>query len=313
MILVTGGTGFVGKNLIKHLVETGSQVRTLLRPSPLSPSLPRGIPVEVAVCSLNDERGLRAAMKGIDVIYHLVGSERLGIRSNLSGVDVEGTRALAEVAARAGVERIFYLSHLGADRASAYPVLKAKAIAEHHLINSGVNYTIFRFGPIFGPGDQFTTAIARLIRVSPSLFLMPGTGETHIQPIWIDDVVGCLEWALQDPGTVNQIYSLGGVDYLSFRQVITILLETMQTKRILVNISPAYLRMIAVWMEHNNPTFPVSSFWLDYLAADRTCPVDGVPRLFGLMPARFHQQLDYLRPVPRNLPRKGKRFNSIWA
>jgi uncharacterized protein YbjT (DUF2867 family) len=307
MILVTGGTGFVGKVLIRHLVETGAQVRTLLRPSPQSPNLPRGIPVEAAVCSLKDERGLRAAMKGVNVIYHLVGTERRGSRADLSGVDVDGTQMLAEVAARAGVERIFYLSHLGADRASAYPVLKAKAIAEHKVMNCGVNYTIFRSGPIFGQGDQFTTPLARLIRFNPFVFLMPGDGSTHIQPIWVEDLVTCLVWALEDSKSVNQVYSLGGVDYLPFRQVIETLMDAIGTKRMIINLTPAYLRVLAVWMEHNNPNFPISTFWIDYLAADRTCPADSVPRLFGLMPARFHQQLDYLKSYRRNLARKGLR------
>src|SRR5689334_19798549 len=75
MILVTGGTGFVGRALVRQLVANGQQVRTLIRPSPRTPNLPRGVPVEVAVVSLSDERGLRAALRGVDVVYHLAGAE----------------------------------------------------------------------------------------------------------------------------------------------------------------------------------------------------------------------------------------------
>ena len=93
MILVTGGTGFIGQALIRQLVSLGKPVRTLLRPSIVTPNLPRGIPIEVAVSSFDDERSLRAAMKGVDVIYHLAGSERLGSRlADLVGVDIEGTK-----------------------------------------------------------------------------------------------------------------------------------------------------------------------------------------------------------------------------
>lgn len=301
MILVTGGTGFIGKVLIRHLVASGSQVRTLLRPSKQSPNLPRGVPVEVAVSGLKDERGLRAALKGVDVIFHLVGTERQGSHADLHGVDVEGTRILADVAAKAGVERVFFLSHLGADRASAYPVLQAKAIAEHYLINSGVNHTIIRTGPVFGPGDQFTTTFARLLRLAPGVFLLPEEGKSLIQPVWVEDLVACLIWALHDPASQNQLFTVGGVDSISFRKTIETIMAASGVRRFLLSLSPAYVRSVALWLEHSRKDFPLSIYWLDYLAADRTCPLDSMPRLFGLMPARFHQQLDYLKPARRAL------------
>ncbi len=294
MILVTGGTGFVGQALIRQLVAQGKAVRTLLRPSQSSPNLPRGIPVEVAVSSLNDERSLLAALKGVDTIFHLAGSERIGSKADLTGVDIAGTRTLVQTAVQAKVKRIFYLSHLGADRASAFALLKAKAIAEHFIIKSGVNYTIFRSGPIYGPGDQFTTALAKLLRMSPGFFLMPGDGNTLLQPIWIEDLITCLLLSLDDPQTLNQTFSIGGAEYYSFREIVEILLQKLSLKRFLVSIQPPYLRLIGLFMEQFMPRFPVSIFWLDYLAVDRTCALDILPRLFGLMPVRFSQNLDYL-------------------
>ena len=73
MIFVTGGTGFIGKALVRHLVESGYAVRLLIRPSAASPDLPRGLPVEVAVSSISDVRGLQAAMVGIEAVFHLAG------------------------------------------------------------------------------------------------------------------------------------------------------------------------------------------------------------------------------------------------
>ena len=109
MILVTGGTGFIGQVLIRHLATMGRPVRILLRPSPKSPNSPVGVTVDAAVSSLKDERGLLAAMKGVDVVYHLVGSERLGSRSDLTAVDVEGTEAVVRAAVQAGIEHIIFL------------------------------------------------------------------------------------------------------------------------------------------------------------------------------------------------------------
>jgi dihydroflavonol-4-reductase len=120
MILVTGGTGFIGQALIRHLVEAGYRVRTLIRPSPRTPNLPRGLSIEVVVSSLNDERGLRAAMMGVEAVYHLAGSEWQGSAANLLEVDVRGTQAVTGAAVEAGVKRFFFISHQG-DRGGVRP------------------------------------------------------------------------------------------------------------------------------------------------------------------------------------------------
>ncbi len=300
MILVTGGTGFIGRSLVKELVSIGKPVRLLLRPSRESPRLPRGEAVDVAVSSLKDEKGLRSALKGVDIIFHLAGVERQGSRSDLERIDVDSSRTLAAVAKQAGVERIFYISHLGADRSSAYPVLKAKALAEHFFLNSGVGYTIFRSGPVFGHGDQFTTGLANLLKITPGIFLVPGDGHSLVQPIWIDDLVACLNVALEDRTTVNQIFEIGGSEYLTFREILELLMQATGYRRILMNFQPAFLRSLTLWLEQTFPKYPLSLFWLDYLAADRTCPIDVLPRQFGVIPARFNQNLDYLHPGTRS-------------
>jgi uncharacterized protein YbjT (DUF2867 family) len=294
MILVTGGTGFVGQVLIRHLVSMGFQVRTLLRPSPHSPKLPRGVAVEAVICGLKDERGLRAALKGVDVVFHLAGAERKGSQADLMGVDIEGTRTIASVAADAGVERFFYLSHLGADRASAYAVLKSKAIAESYITHSGVPYTIFRSAALFGPGDQFTTELVRMLRISPGIFMLPGDGSSVLQPLWVEDLVTCMTLAMEDSSMAGQTYAVGGPEFLTFRQIVDTLMAITRTRRWIVEVSPPYLRVLSVLFENSFRNFPLSVFWQDYLAADRTCDLDTLPRLFGLMPVRFARQLEYL-------------------
>lgn len=294
MILVTGGTGFIGQALIRHLVEDGQTVRTLIRPTSRNPALPRGVPIEAAISAINDARGLRAAVTGVQAVYHLVGAERQGTSVDLGEVEIEGTRTLVEVCKDAGVERLFYLSHLGAELNSGYALLKAKGIAEEIIRSSDLDFTILRSGLVFGPRDQFTTALARMISFFPFVFPVPGDGNSLIQPLWVEDLVTMLAWSLENDNTRNQVYEVGGPEHISVNVLINTVMEAMDTKRRLVYVRPSYLRILGVILEYFFPRLPFSVYWLDYLAANRTSELDTVPRVFGLMPARLTNHLAHL-------------------
>jgi uncharacterized protein YbjT (DUF2867 family) len=298
MILVTGATGFIGRALVRQLSDTGQEVRVLLRPSPRSPRLPKGVPVEVSVVSLNDARGVRAALRGVDQVIHLASAAALGRRGSLLATDIEGTRTLAQAAKDAGIERLMYLSHVGADRASAFPIHKAKGIAEEHIRRSGIPYTIIRSTIVFGPEDGFTNNIATTLRLVPFLFPVPGEGRILLQPLWVEDLVTALVWSMQNPDTINQTYEIGGGEYFTFRQIVETIMTVTHTRRAFLPLPIPYMRALFVMLDPFIPRANISSYWLDYIAVNRTCPVDNLPRAFGLMPARFAYRLDYLTREP---------------
>ena len=297
MILVTGGTGFIGRALVRHLTEAGYPIRLLIRPSKRSPNLPKGVPVEVAVCNLTDSRSIRSAMVGVDIVYHLAGVEWHGAGASLMDIDIQGTQMVSQIAAEVGVERFFYLSHLGADRASAFPVLKAKAISEENIRRSGVRHTIIRSALVYGLNDHLTSGLARLLNALPSIFFVPEDGETLLQPIWVEDLVTCLLWSLDNNLTINQTYSIGGPEYISFKHIVQSVLEQINLRRRLVSVFPPYLRGATVLFESMFPGLPVSVYWLDYLAVNRTCSIDVLPRVFNLLPSRFDHRLDHLKDI----------------
>ncbi len=298
MILITGSTGFIGRVLVRQLAADGRPMRVLLRPSRHTPRLPRGIPVEVTVASLTDARGLDAALQGVDTVYHLAGDEGAGSRANLHATDIEGTRLLAHAAARRGVQRFFYISHYGASTASAFPVLRAKGLAEQAILSSGVPYTIFRAAAIFGPGDQLTNGLSLLLALAPGFLPLPAGGKTRLQPLWVEDLAACMAWALDNENTRNQVLEVGGTEYYTLAEIVAVLQSVIGIRKRTVNWPQPLMRGLTVALENALPGFPFSSFWLDYLAVDRIGPVDTLPRLFNLLPETFHpRRLSYLRTI----------------
>ena len=294
MIMITGGTGFIGNVLIRQLTNLGYPIKLLIHPSHTSPNLPKGIPLDVTIASLSDTKGLRAAMKGVDVTYHLASAESLGRQAQLTAVDIRGTAALVQAASQAKIDRFIYLSHLGADQASAYPLLKAKAIAEHSIKSANFPYTIFRSAVAYGEGDHFTNGLAFLLKVSPFFVMMPDEGSTLLQPIWVEDLVTAITWALEMPQTVNATIEVGGPEYLSFREICKLIIEKINLKRQFINVPPVFLNILTESLEILTPNFPTSVFWLDYLASNRTTAMDILPRTFSLIPTRMTQRLDHL-------------------
>ncbi len=295
MLLVTGGTSFVGRAVLRHLSAAGHQVRALLRPARHSAGLPVGVPVDAALTSLADRRGVRAALVGVSTVIHVGAALNPGCREEARRLDVEGTRNLAEAASEAGVRHLIYLSHLGADRTSAYPLQRAKAEAEEHVRSSGLRHTILRLATVYGPGDHFTTSMAKLLAGSPILLLLPGGGETRLQPLWVNDLATCITWMLDDLEGLRDLYEIGGPEYLSLAEILRMVMGVTGMPRLLLSARPPYLKALA-WMARGllrDP--PVSMGWVDYLAVNRTTSLDTLPRVLGLQPAMMQGNLGYLR------------------
>ena len=299
MILVTGGTGFLGGYLVRHLAELGKPYRMLLQPGIDQATLPKQTNMNVALSSFDDERGVSSALRGVDVIYHLVGVERAGVRANLMETEVNHLERLTSLARQAGVRRFFYLSHLGADRASAYGLMKAKGIAESIIRKSGLTYAIIRSSMVYGEGDNFTINLARLIKMSPGLVLVPGDGSTLVQPLWVEDLVTSLIWALDMPATENATIEVGGPEHLPFVDVLKLIGTQLGKKRYYSEFNPVQLSFLTQFLENRIKGFPTTVFWMDYLAENRTCDLDSMPRNFGINPARMKHKIEYLQTALR--------------
>jgi NADH dehydrogenase len=237
---------------------------------------------------------VRASLVGIETVIHLAVIEGQGGSDHKLELEVAGTQNIAEAAAEAGIKRLFFLSHIGVDRGSAYPAMQMKALAEEQIRNSSVPYTILRTALLFGRQDNFTTSLAMLLGISPLLFPMPGDGSTLLQPLWVDDLATAITWALDEPSTIDKTIEIGGPEYISFKQILRMIMKASSAPRILIPARPPYLRTGAWIMEKLMPRSPINPQWLDYLAVDRTTDLNILPHLLGLQPSRIEDKIDYL-------------------
>ena len=294
MILVTGASGFVGSALVPALIDAGHDVRCLVRTS-APETLPKDEPcIELSTCALDDPRGLRASLVGVDTVVHLASAQRCGGWDDLISVDSLGTRQLIAGARDIGLRRFVYLSHLGADRSSAFPVLRAKGIIEYFVRNSGIPHTIIRGSTLFGPKDSFTNALAMAMRVFPLVFPRPCSGRPRLQPLWIGDFAECISQAVDDSRFDGETISIGGPEFIAVDELLKLIMKTAGISRTLVSVPLPLMRFMASLLARLFPSSLLATNWLDLISRDSTCELNGIQRYFSLRPARFEDTIGHL-------------------
>jgi len=305
MILITGATGFVGRALVHQLVAECREVRCLLRPSQREQRLAMGIPFSTVSASMSDLPALRTAMQDVTAVVHLTGEEDLD-REGTMRTHVEDTINLVTAAQEASTRRFIYLSRLGADRASAYPLFRARGEAETIVRESGLDATILRAATIYGPEDMSTNVLVMLAKVIPFVLPIPETGLSRFQPLWIMDLARCIVATLDQDDLIGQTIPLGGPEHFTFEQMVTEVVTAAGVRRRLVHVRVPLVQGGVTLFDALLPRNPVPFWWLDILTVGSATDLVTIPRHFGFEPCRFAQCLDYLRhkrPWRRDLVR----------
>lgn len=289
MILVTGGTGFIGRRFVARLVEDGQATQTFSR-GQRQAELPAG--VERAHGNVVTGEGLSEAMAGAERAVHLVAIIREGRGQTFDGVIRQGTERVAEAAGAAGVQKLVYVSAIGARDDPTYPYLIAKWRAEQAVINSGLNYTVLRPSIIFGEGDEFINALAGLARrpVVP----IAGDGRSRFQPLWVEDLVSCIVACLNDGSHDRETVEVGGPEQFTYEELVDIVMRELRVSRRKVHVPLMVMRPLARLMEWTLPRPPVTVEQLKMLALDNVAEPDAVPEAFGFQPRRLAEGIGYI-------------------
>lgn len=290
MIVVTGATGFVGRNLVKRLLRAGYPVRCLL-PEHKTRNLLWDQPPEIITGNLLDDEVLFQTVTGAHTIIHLESAQWWGRVRDLERIEVVGTRNLIAAARSARVGRLITVSHLGASLSSAYTLLRVKGIVEELIRTSGLAYTIIRSGLLFGEEDVFVNHIAMMLRATPLVYLMPGQGEVVLHPLHIDDLIEAVIRSLEMVDTLDSVMDIGGPEYITLQDMIYTVMRVSGVNRTVIPVPPYVLRWVAALYGRLFSRSLMTPQWLDILATNRTAPLGNIYTYFGIHPRRFEDTL----------------------
>jgi uncharacterized protein YbjT (DUF2867 family) len=289
MILVTGGTGFVGGHLIRRLRKDGLPVRALAR-HPDRAQVLVDLGVEVVPGDIADKTSLQRAVEGIERVIHLVGIIQEAPGVTFHAVHVEGTRNIVEAAHKAGVLHFLHQSALGTRPGAKSEYHRTKWEAEELVRQSGIPHTILRSSLIYGPGDKFTVRLSEILRLSPVIPVI-GSGKSRVQPIYIDDVVSCMVKAVTSDAFLNEIYEIGGPQQMTYEEVTIAIAETMGLKRPAFHLPLFFVKPMARTLEAVLPNPPLTTDQLIMLQEDNVCSMRDIHDAFGIEPVTFREGL----------------------
>ena len=235
LVTVFGGSGFLGRHVVRALARRGYRVRVAVRNPNLAHHLqPLGNvgQIQAVQANLRMRWSVDRAVQGSDCVINLVGLLFEGGRPSFNAVPDFGARAVAE-AARAQGARLVHVSAIGADPDSPAAYGRTKALGEKAVRETLADAVIFRPSIVFGPEDGFFNRFAAMSRLSPALPLIGG-GETKFQPVFVGDVAEAVALAVVGCVEGGRVYELGGPETLTFKECMQRMLAVIDRKRLLV-------------------------------------------------------------------------------
>ncbi|MEG6616221.1 complex I NDUFA9 subunit family protein [Peptococcaceae bacterium 1198_IL3148] len=292
MILVTGATGYLGRYVVKDLLESGQQVRCLVR-NAKEINIPGA---ELVQGDITDPVSLAVACTGVDSIIHLVAIIRENKHMSFEAINIDGTKNLLEAAKTSGVQHFIYMSVLGASTNPKYKYTYSKGVAEVEVVNSGINYTILRPSVIFGPGFGFVDRLLQSLRMTPTIVVVPGDGNTKFQPISVKDVAKCVETVIQKPEQyINRIIDIGGPEHLTYEQMLDTVMEITNIKKAKLHLPIPLVRVAVGLMQRFMADPPVTPVELAQLDVDNKTSVNAIKKHFGFIPTKFAEGVAYIQ------------------
>jgi uncharacterized protein YbjT (DUF2867 family) len=291
VILLTGGTGFVGGHIVRALREADRPVRCLVRSRPKAERL-TALGCELVDGDMTDAASLRRAVDGVETVVHLV-AIRQGSEEKFERIMIQGTRDLIAAAKEAEVARFVMISALGLSEESKdlVPYYHAKWEMEQAVQGSGIPYVIFRPSFVFERDGGILPTFSKLARLTPVTPII-GSGEQRIQPIWAGDLAAYFEKAIDLDAATNRLFEVGGPDAVTWNEFWTRLKQARGIRRPSVHVPVGLMKANAVITERLPGNIPLTRDLLKMLEhGDSVVTNDDAVQTFQLPLVPLDEQL----------------------
>ena len=268
LVTVFGGSGFLGRHVVRALAKRGYRIRVAVRRPDLAGHLqPLGHvgQIHAVQANLRFPRSLETAARDSQIVINLVGILFERGRQRFDTVQTFGAEQVALAAAAHGA-RVIHVSAIGADENSTALYARSKAAGEKLVRAAQPATIIMRPSIVFGPEDDFFNRFASLARFTPALPLIGG-GETRFQPVFVGDVAAAITAAVDGTAQASTVYELGGPDVRSFRQLMEYVLATIERRRLLLPLPFPIAKLMATFLQFL-PKPPLTPDQVDLLRTD---------------------------------------------
>ena len=231
-ITITGANGFVAKNLRKFLSKNHIKVIAIARKT-----FQKHHTETVVYSKTLLEKGLQNKLRNCDALVHLIGIGKQSSKYNFED-NIELTKNMIKTCKKSGIKKIIYISGLGVTKNSTSDYFISKYKAEQEIINSGLNYTIFRPSYIVGKKDYLSKFILKQIK--KGIVIIPGSGKYRLQPIFVEDVAKIIVESIYEKKFSNKILDLVGPEIIKFEDFVRYFIKNKKTRIQKINLESIY-------------------------------------------------------------------------
>ena len=269
LVTVFGGSGFLGRSVVRALAKRDYRIRVAVRRPELAfhlQPLGRVGQIHAVQANLRYPASVEAAMRDSHAAINLVGILAESGAQTFDAVQGKGAGAVAQAAAAVGAAMV-HVSAIGADENAPSRYARAKAAGEKAVLSAVASATILRPSVVFGPEDQFTNRFATLARISPMLPLIGG-GATKLQPVFVGDVATAVADAVDGKTKAGAVYEIGGPEVLTMREIMEIILATIERQRMLVSLPFGLAKLQALFLQFAPGAFKLTPDQVVLLGSD---------------------------------------------